>query len=275
MLRRSFLAGALTLALCPWPARAETPIERAAREAVGNAATAADKVRSVISWTHRNLEWTSTDYQERTPEQILARGGGNCYEQAKLVRALLDPAGVRTRLTREINVQPASAQRQRDAEAQVAQVGPRGSVFGERHNDHVWTEYHDSESGEWLPADPTLDIIGVAGWVGARLGFGARPVHDVIPFADMLFPMAVVVPLGEGRYERRTDRLLVRGFADHVDGVAQAPEWPRWARLVRTAEDHLIGALRNEYSLHRDGPLIAELSGVYEALREGSRSRRA
>ena len=76
-------------------------------------------------------------------------------------------------MTREVNVQPTNDRRQRDAAALVASQGPRASVFGRRHNDHVWIEYHDRETGRWLPSDPTINIVGLEDWVPARLGFGA------------------------------------------------------------------------------------------------------
>ena len=265
--RRSFLAAAAALTVLPEQARAAMTIDAASREAVGSAATAAAKVRAVIDWTHRRLDWTATDYQRRTPQEILDRGGGNCYEQASVVRALLAPAGVPTRLTREINIQPANPERERDAEALIAREGLRASVFGERHNDHVWTEYEDHELGEWVPADPTLNVIGVGPWVLARLGFGARPVHEVIPYADMLFPIAVVVPSGPGQFVKRTRRLLVEGFAHYVPGLARCVEWPEWTRRVSTAEEHLILTLQGRYNFHDDRPNLDALIAIYAALK--------
>ncbi|HTU11649.1 MAG TPA: transglutaminase-like domain-containing protein [Allosphingosinicella sp.] len=255
------------MACLPAAAPAARTLAEVSRAAIGDAATAAARVRAVIAWTHANLDWTTTDYQDRTPEQVLARGGGNCHEQARLVRALLAPAGVETRLVREINVQPASERRQRDAEEMIARTGPRASVFGARHNDHVWTEYRDVEQGEWVPADPTLNVVGIDAWVRARLGFGPRPVHEIIPYADMLFPVAVVAPLAGGRFEGRSERLLVRGFAAHVPGVAARPGWARWAELVSRAEALVILTMQGRHNLHDDGALLEELSRAYAALR--------
>jgi hypothetical protein len=269
MNRRIFLASGAALACLPGAVRAAPILAEASRAAIGEAVTATARVRAVIAWTHANLDWTTTDYQDRTPEQVLARGGGNCHEQARLVRAMLAPAGVETRLVREINIQPASARRQRDAEAQIARSGPRASVFGARHNDHVWTEYRDVEQGEWVPADPTLNVVGIDAWVRARLGFGPRPVHEIIPYADMLFPIAVVAPLGEGRFEGRTERLLVRGFGDHVPGVATRSGWTHWSGLVLRMEAALILTLQGRHNLHGDQALLDELTRTYAALRAG------
>jgi hypothetical protein len=265
--RRTFILAA-GAALVPLPAKAESLVEFASRESMGSARTTVDKVRAAIAWTHKKLDWTSTDYVKRTPEQILERGGGNCYDQAIVVRALLEPAGVRTRVVREVNVQPSDRGRQKNAEAQVAKVGPKASVFGERHNDHAWTEYWNEESAEWTPADPTLNVLGFDGWVRARLGFGARPVHEIIPYADMLFPIAVLVPGTETQpWESRTDRYLVDAFSRHVPGVSSSSRWPDWVSLVRAADQRLLETFQNKHNFHQEVELISALTAAYEGLR--------
>lgn len=260
------IAGALAATL-PLPLRAETRVAAAAREALGGARTAREKVAAAIQWTHASFDWTSTDYKKRSAEEIISRRHGNCYEQALVVSALLNEGGVRTRIARELNVQPASADRQRAAEEKIAEAGTSMSVFGERHNDHAWTEYFDEANLEWVPSDPTLNIYGYQSWIPARVGFGPRPVHKIIPYADMLFPIAIIVPLGNGRYEGRTDRYLVKALAQEVPGVAEAREWPRWVELVRSAEQRFIEALSGTYNLHSDRSLFEALSQTYAALK--------
>lgn len=264
--RRTMIAGALAAAL-PLPLRPESRVAAAAREALRGTNTAREKVAAAIKWTHANFDWTSTDYEKRSAEEIITRGHGNCYEQALVVSALLNEGGVRTRIARELNVQPADADRQKTAEEKIAEAGAKMSVFGERHNDHAWTEYFDDTSGDWSPSDPTLNIYGYETWIPARLGFGPRPVHEIIPYADMLFPIAIVVPLRNGQFERRTHRYLVRGFAQEFPAVVDAEKWPRWIELVHMAEQHFIGALSGTYNLHADASLIDALSQTYAALK--------
>lgn len=271
--RRAALAGGMAAAMIPgrlWAAPNSVDLDRLAVRAAGNARSATDRIRAIVGWTHENLEWTATDYRSRSVEEIIERGGGNCREQALVVQDFLGRLGIDTRMTREVNVQPANDRRQRDAAALVARQGPRASVFGRRHNDHVWIEYHDRETGRWLPSDPTINIVGLEDWVPARLGFGARPVHDIVPYADMLFPITVLAIRPGGAFESRTAHYLVDGFATYVPGVAAAPGWADWTRLVQTADERLTRSFRGEYDFHNEGPLIGELIAAYAALRNGA-----
>lgn len=247
-----------------------TDIAGVAEVALTGAETTREKVEAAIGWTHSNMNWTSTDYEQRTVEEILERGGGNCFEQAQVVRAMLNDAGVRTREVREVNVQPASEQRANDSEEMIARNGFAASVFGRNHNDHVWVEYYDAESDEWHPADPTLNVIGRLAWVRARMGFGDRPVHDVIPFADMLVPAAVFVrPDGEDvEYESRVDFYLIDGFAAAFPNVVDSPHWADWQRQVRALTPLIEQAFNGEHNLHENDAQFVELYETYRALGE-------
>ena len=105
------LALALLLALVPAPACAAVDLDALAHQAAAGARSPTETVAALVRWTHDHLSWTSTDYQIRMVDEILAGGGGNCREQAVVVRALLDRLGIRTRQIREINIQPASISR--------------------------------------------------------------------------------------------------------------------------------------------------------------------
>src|SRR5262249_28071503 len=206
------------------------------------ARSAVTKVRAVVEWTNRSLEWTSTDYKERTVDEILERKGGNCNDQALVVVALLHELGIETRRVREINVQPESAERQRNAEAKVKEMGPKASVFGLGHNDHVWIEFKDAESSEWAPADPTLNLVGYEAWLKARVGFGARPTSAILPSRDMLVPLAIFAMNGK-TFEPRSERYLVRGFDELYGGtLAKLPGWPAWIRAVVDVEPDALAA---------------------------------
>ncbi len=268
--RRAMLAGFGAAFFIPSAALALPDPAALARLAAGDAGSPTEKIRRVVRWTHENLQWTATDYRSRSVLEILERGGGNCREQALVVQDFLARLDIASRMVREVNVQPADAARQESAAAMVAERGPRASVFGRRHNDHVWIEYFDAASAQWLPSDPTINIVGLDNWISARLGFGTRPVHDIVPYADMLFPITVLAVQPDGGLHSRTRHYLVDGFAQHVPGVAAAPSWPSWVELVATADAHLIRAFRGEYDFHRDDALVGRLIDTYQALRRES-----
>jgi hypothetical protein len=267
--RRGLVAGGAAALLAGRPLRAAEPappeVRAAAREAVGTAQGSLDKARAIVAWTHRKLAWTDTDYKDRSVVEILRRGGGNCYEQAVLVRALFAEAGLRVRMTAEVNVQPANPQRQRDAEARIREVGPSASVFGLRHNDHRWLEVWDDDGSDWVPCDPTLDVVGHEVWTRARLGFGPRPVHEIIPYKDMLFPIAVFATEGS-TYRSRSRRYLVDDFARYEPGVAESPEWPLWRELIARADVKVQAAFEGRHDFHEDAALIDQLIAVYGLL---------
>ncbi|MDH3338321.1 MAG: transglutaminase-like domain-containing protein [Gammaproteobacteria bacterium] len=243
-------------------------VESIAKASIIDDQSSTEKVRAVVDWTHGYLDWTDNDYVERTVNQVLQRGGGTCYEQAVVVEAVLKHAGVNTRQVREINIQPASEQRQRDAEALMADGGDAFSVFGRRHNDHVWIEYWNEETSEWTPADPTLNLIGYDEWVRARMGYEGRPVHEIIPSRDMLVPIAVfaVDQDAKAQLKNRTERYLIDGFAGYMPAVVRQPEWTQWTNSVTEFAEHAHAAFAGEYNLHQDTASIDRLAEVYEAL---------
>src|SRR5262245_14801959 len=149
----------------------EADLDKLAKDLTANAASATEKVRAVVGWTNEAFVWSATDYKKRNVEEIVARKKGNCNEQALVVVNLLDRVGVKTRRVREINIQPENPSRQKTAASLVAKSGPAYSVFGLRHNDHVWIEFYDEKDKEWQPADPTLNLVGLEAWVRARMGF--------------------------------------------------------------------------------------------------------
>jgi hypothetical protein len=256
-----------TLLLGPATA-ADVDIATVAQRAVARATTATGKVRAAVSWTHANFSWTYTDHKKRTVEEIVARGGGNCFEQTEVVRAILDRAGVRTRAVHEVNIQPKSAARSASSEDLMATNGDSASVYGFQHNDHVWIEYWDDQAREWQPADPTIGIVGIAQWEAARAGFGARPVHDVIPFHDMLVPIGIFAIGADGRVsDDRSRHYLIDGFARYVPGASRTRAWPQWVHAVEAESEHVGAAMRGRYDLHRDDEPIDRLRLTYTAMR--------
>lgn len=237
-----------------------------ARTAAGDSKTTVDRVRSVILWTNRSFQWTYTDYQRRTVDEIITRKGGNCNEQAMVVVALLSELGVRTRRVREINIQPESARRQANAEKRVAEIGPAGSVFGLRHNDHVWIEFWDSGKDEGIPADPTLGLVGVDEWIRARVGFGARPTHSILPSRDMLVPFAIFAMDGPS-FEPRSERYLISGLnATYGEELSHLTAWQEWVRAVLAIQPAALGAFEGRTNLHADTDKILAVQKAYEHL---------
>lgn len=277
--RRALLglaAGVAALAVLPRSGLAVAVTEDVAglaRRIAAPAGTSEQKVRAVVDWTNRTLDWTTTDYKSRDVAEILARGGGNCAEQAGVVRAMLDAVGVRTRRIREINLQPASERREANARQRVAEVGPRASVFGRSHNDHVWIEFFDEQANDWRAADPTLKLVGDDAWLRARVGFGARPTHAILPSRDMIVPVAIFAEVpepGGGRFEERSQHYLVDGFARIEPRAARGPIWSSWTAQIELLQPLARGAFEGVLDLHTAQSLLETLGRTYRQLKEAA-----
>lgn len=250
-------------------------MHKLANDIAGYAKSTFDKVRNIIWWTNKNFFWAYTDYQRRTVKQIICRQGGNCNEQAMVVRALLKELNVKTRRTSEINIQPESERRQKDAEKKIIEMGMRASVFGFRHNDHVWTEFFDEESQQWVPADPTLGLIGLDNWLKSRIGFEPRVNHAIVASADMLVPIAVFALNPDGTIaEDRTDHYLIRSFNNVYKGeLEQLPAWKQWKESVEFIQARCREAFESKTNLHTYTERIKEIKNIYQAMKEQYLSR--
>lgn len=246
---------------------AVTDLDAFAARITEEAETEYEQARAVTRWFAENFDWTATDYQKRTVEQIFERGGGNCAELARVTTATLEQLGLPMRQVREINLHVESERRQRSAEAKVAEAGARMSVFGRRHNDHVWIEIQNRSTEEWFPADPSLGVVGENEWLAARLGFEERFTLDPTS-ADMIAPFAIFAKEDSGGWLDRTRHYVVDGFNRLYGGQLETlPSWPRWVEGVEGLRGPALGAFRGEADLHQFNDQIAELSEVYEALR--------
>lgn len=220
---------------------------RFAKRVTAGARTDFERAHAVVTWFAEHFDWTATDYQVRTVDEILGRRGGNCNELAQVAQAMMEEIGLPMRRVREINLHVESEARQQTAEQKVAEMGARMSVFGRRHNDHVWIEVQDRETGEWFPADPSLGVVGGEEWLAARLGFGERFTLDPTS-ADMVAPFALFAEDGDGRLaENRTAHYVIDGFDALYSGrLRRLPAWPDWVRLVDRLDDEALGAFRGE-----------------------------
>jgi len=258
---------AVLLLTSAWVADAQEVDKAAlARTAAGEATATLNKVRSVVGWANQSFKWTYTDYRERTVDEIIARKGGNCFEQTIVVAALLNELGIRSRSVREINIQPDSRLRQWSAARRVAKTGRTASVFGRRHNDHVWLEFWDDAAGEWAPADPALDLVGSDAWLKARVGFGARPTHPIVPSRDMLVPVAIFAQTDSTR-ESRTAHYLLAGFNAVYDGrLEKLAAWQEWTTAIAALEPATRGAFDGRVNLHEHADDILKAKIAYKKL---------
>ena len=227
-----------------------------------------EKAEAIVAWLADNFDWTATDDQERTVEQIIERGGGNCAELARVTTAMLEHLGLRMRRVREINLHVASDARQERAEKKVVERGNSLSVFGRGHNDHRWIEIYDRTTESWFPADPSLGLVGDEAWLRARLGFGERNLLD--PAAqDIIAPFAVFAHDGEGGLADRTTHYLVDRFDALYDHhLSRLPAWEDWVESLRALNGPARLAFTGEANLHDHSQEIADLAETYFALKE-------
>lgn len=235
----------------------------------GPNASTFNKVSAVVTWTNAHFEWTYTDYKRRTVKETICRKGGNCNEQARVVSALLTEAGIKTRRISEINIQPESQRRQESAEQKIKEAGFRMSVFGFRHNDHVWIEYFDENLQRWEPADPTLNLVGLDAWVKARAGFGQRISHAILPSRDMLAPIAVFALQPDGTIlENRTQHYLLEAFDQvHAHVLSACPAWSEWKSGILDLNPMCQQAFEGRVNLHDFSDKIKKVLEDYQSIR--------
>ncbi len=153
------------------------------------------------------------------------------------------------------------------------------SVFGLRHNDHRWLEIYDDETEQWVPADPSIGIVGVAPWIEFRMGLGDRPRPAVPAVAeivkDMIVPFAVIVPATKDTpAQNRSDFYLIDAFNNAYDGrLATLPAWADWVADVRELSALAAGAFEGKVNLHESSDKIAHLAKTYDALRRQAAAR--
>jgi hypothetical protein len=245
----------------------EADLRTLALRVAGTEGPAGERTRRLVSWINTDFAWTETDYERRTVDEVIARRGGNCAELARVLARLLDLSGIPYRTLREINIQPENTRRQATAEARVRSAGPRMSVFGRSHNDHVWLEVADGRGG-WVPADPSVGTVGMEEWIAARAA-----LHDRRPpavnataaiVADMLVPIAV---LHLEPFEDRSETYLVEGL-DSAYGwrLSALPGWAEWVRQIRAFAPLARGAFEGRVNLHDHADAVDALTRAYREL---------
>lgn len=227
-----------------------------------------EKAERVVRWLAKNFNWTATDYKKRTVEEIIARGGGNCNELAMVTTALLKELNLQMRKICEINIHKESLERRANAQQKILEKGNRMSVFGKRHNDHVWLEVYDDQSGAWIPADPSLGVIGERQWIESRAGFGKRFTLDSNS-EDMIVPIAIfAVDEKGGLIENRTQHYVVDGLNRFYENkLAGLKSWKQWQGAIDALDEKCWAAFRGESNLHDYEKQIDALAVVYSHLK--------
>jgi hypothetical protein len=257
-------------------AQQREPSESAAdiAQSVAGSGTPFEKTKKLVTWINTSFQWTATDYQQRTPQEIIQRRGGNCAELASVLEVLLREAHIRYRWIAEINVQPASESRQHNSERRIAAVGNQASVFGFMHNDHRWLEVYDDSNSEWFPADPAVGVVGIQEWVLARLGIGERPAPSVSAVADivkdMLVPFVIVAMDSRNgkQLEDRSEFYLIAGFNKTYKGrLSSLQAWRSWTAAVHRLSPKGRLAFAGEMNLHQNEAEIKDILATYQELR--------
>lgn len=266
---------ALVLLCCaPLPAqqskdRQSSDLDQFARTLAGDAGTDYEKAERILTWLSSNFNWLATDYKKRTVQEIVARKGGNCFELAKVFMDLIQRLDIKYRPIVEINIHPSSESRQNTAAGKVKEAGFRMSVFGRRHNDHRWVEIYDSRSGQWVPADPSMGVIGLVPWLKARVWFGERITTDTSITNNMIVPIGIFVGDSSWTLENdRTEYYLIDSF-DHFYGgeLSKLPSWNDWKSRLAAIGPSIRGAFQGRENLHERGELIDDLYKIYTDLR--------
>jgi transglutaminase-like putative cysteine protease len=222
------------------------------------------RVGRLVTYLQQRMPFVATDYRNRSVEEILARGAGNCADHARVLRSLLEARGIQVRWVQEINLQAGSTERQQSAARKVREKGPGMSVFGYRHNDHRWLEVQDREQGRWFPADSSLGVSGIEAWIDARLGFAGRPPA----VAEMQAPVFVEAVPAPGEKVPRSSTYLIEGFGRTYQGRLRAlPAWEKWVQAVRALEPVASAAFAGKSDLHSVQALFDELAASYQSLR--------
>jgi len=231
-----------------------------------------EKAKTLLNWLSEHFNWLATDYQKRTVKEIIVRKGGNCFELASVYMALLKDLDISYRPIAEINIHVLSEDRQKGAEQKVKESGNRMSVFGRQHNDHRWVEIYDETTKEWMPADPTMGVIGLEEWLKARAWFGERhTINDDIT-KDMIVPFAIYVVNQNNKgamEEARTGYYLVTKLNELYGGkLAKLPSWNNWVRGLKSLNVAAKNAFAGTENLHNYNDQIDALAKTYQSLKE-------
>ena len=230
------------------------------------------KATTLLAWLGTHFEWKYTDYQNRSVQEIIARKGGNCFELATVYMALLKELNINYRPIAEGNIQKPDEDRGKRAAQMVKESGNKASVFGRQHNDHRWIEVYDDHAKEWVPADPTMNIIGFDQWLKARAWFGDRHTINDEFSKEMIVPFGIFVVSKENKSEMNTNRttyyLVDRLDALYDHKLSGLPSWPKWVSALQELSKVAKNAFEGNENLQEHDAQIGELANIYQNLKQ-------
>jgi len=231
-----------------------------------------DKARVLLNWLSNNFEWKATDYQQRTVKEIIVRKGGNCFELASVYMALLKELNLVYRPIAEINIHLLSEERGRNAAEKIKTGGNKMSVFGREHNDHRWVEIFDEKNKEWVPADPTMGIIGFDQWLKARAWFGERHTINDEFSNEMIVPFAIYVVNSGNKSlmeENRTYYYMITKLDElYNNQLSKLPSWNKWTEGLQSLSLIAKNAFEGQQNLHNYNDRIHEMAIIYQNLKK-------
>lgn len=248
---------------------ARTDVGKFARELSKGQTSELAQAQAIVRWLASHFEWKATDYQKRTVQEIIERGGGNCNELAMVSLAAMKELNIKMRRVHEVHLYTNTPERGERAHQMVKEKGNTYSVFGRHHNDHVWLELYDSKTDEWYPADPSSGMVGTEEWLKGRVWFGKRTTMNPIT-EDMIVPFAVFAADDAGKFTiSRTRHYLIDGFDKLYDGrLDKLAAWNEWTRLVNFLDDKVGGAFAGTINLHDYEGEIDSLALTYQHMRD-------
>lgn len=231
-----------------------------------------ERARTLLNWLSNNFEWKATDYQKRTVKEIIVRKGGNCFELASVYMALLKELNIVYRPIAEINIHVLSEERGQTAAEKIKNSGNQMSVFGRQHNDHRWVEIFDEKNKEWIPADPTMGIIGFDQWLKARAWFGERHTINDEFSSEMIAPFAIYVVNNRDKSlmeENRTNYYMITKLdALYNNQLSKLPSWNKWREGLQSLSLVAKKAFEGQENLHNYNDKINELAITYQNLKK-------
>ncbi|HUE81821.1 MAG TPA: transglutaminase family protein [Pyrinomonadaceae bacterium] len=253
---------------------ARVDLKAFAQQVSKNASSELGQAQAIVRWLAANFDWKATDYQKRTVQEIIERKGGNCNELAMVALSAMKELNIKLRRVREVNIHTNTPGRGVRAKQMVKEKGNSYSVFGRRHNDHVWLELYDSAAREWFPADPSSGLVGLEEWMKGRVGFANRVTMNPLT-EDMIVPFAVFAADEEGEFTiNRTQHYVVEQFDRLYEGrLHTQPAWKQWTAMIDLLDDKVSGAFAGNVNLHEYEAQIDTLAEIYEQLRASVRNR--
>lgn len=239
-------------------------------DSIGGSGNDFERARTILYWLSSNFNWLATDYKTRTVNQIIDRGGGNCFELAKVYMAIIRVSGIRFRSTTEINIHPITPRRQNTAAEMVKQRGNRSSVFGLQHNDHRWVEIFNATNNTWEPADPSMGVIGLGDWLKARVWFGERKTIDTAITNEMIVPFAIFVTGSNNMPDESRSRYYLVDKFDKLykNRLSALPGWNNWVEAVNGLDNPAKNAFLGQENLHLHQDAISRLAEAYQSLKK-------